>query len=68
MGRKPDQKQVDAVADEFDMTEEERFGFGDYLEECKARGDRGTKNDRGDFSWIELKSKARELLCLPEDR
>jgi hypothetical protein len=67
MGRKPDQKQVDDVANEFDMTEVERFEFGDFIEDCKAHGDRGTKNDRGDFTWSELRQKAREFLGLPEE-
>lgn len=54
MGRKSDQKQVDGVANEFDMTQEQRFEFGDYLGECKGQRDRGTKNERGDFTLPEL--------------
>jgi hypothetical protein len=67
MGRKKDLKQVDDVASEFGMNEEERIEFGDFLEECKARGDRGTKNDRGDFTWRELQRKAKEFLGLSEE-
>jgi hypothetical protein len=62
MGRRPDQAQVDAIAAEFGMSEEQRYEFGDYIELCKAKGDRGTKNNRGDFTWKELKDKAREFL------
>ncbi len=58
MGRKPDLKQVDAIADEFGI---DRREFGDYLEDCKAAGDRGTANNRGDFTWAELRLKAREF-------
>lgn len=59
MGRKDDLKQVDAVAREFGIFD--RHEFGDYLEECKASGDRGTKNDRGDFTYEELQAKAKEF-------
>lgn len=67
MGRKADLREVDEVAHEFQMSHEERFDFGDFLEECKAHGDRGTKNDRGDFTRAELERKAREFLGLPEN-
>jgi hypothetical protein len=40
--------------------------FGDFLEDCKAQGDRGTKNERGDFTRSELEEKAREFLGLPD--
>lgn len=59
---KADIAQVNAVALLFRMTKEERIGFGSYLEECKAAGDVGTKNARGDFIWDELVEKAREYL------
>lgn len=62
MGRKSDLRQVDAVATEFRMTAQTRREFGDFLEECKAAGDRGTANDRGDFTYEELRQKAREFL------
>ena len=66
MGRKDDLKEVDDVADAFGMDESERVDFGDFLEDCKAHGDRGTKNDRGDFTWAELERKASDFLGLPE--
>ncbi len=66
MARKKDLKEVDDVADKLDMSEEERFDFGDFLEQCKADGERGTKNSRGDFTWAELLRKGREFLGLPD--
>lgn len=67
MGRKKDLKEVDDVANAFDMDETERFEFGDFLEDCKAQGDRGTKNERGDFTRSELAEKAREFLGLSDE-
>jgi hypothetical protein len=67
MSRKPDQKQVDAIAYQFGMSQDQRFEFGDYLEACKAKGDRGTKNARGDFTSSELRQKAREFLGLSDE-
>ncbi|MBR8838854.1 MAG: hypothetical protein DSM106950_33835 [Stigonema ocellatum SAG 48.90 = DSM 106950] len=64
MVKKKDIQQVEAVAREFNMTEEERREFGDFLEEEKAVGNGGTKNERGDFSYQELRQKAREFLGL----
>lgn len=52
------------VAREFDMTPEERRDFGDFLEAEKLSGHSGTKNDRGDFTYEELRQKAREFLEL----
>ena len=67
MGHKPDLQQIDEAADKFNMTEQERFEFGDFLEDCKANGDRGSKNERGDFTWPELIEKAREFLGLGDE-
>lgn len=64
MGNKKDIQQVKAVAREYNMTEEEKRDFGDFLENEKADGNGGTKNDRGDFTYQELKQKAREFLGL----
>ena len=58
MGRKRELKRVDSIAKEFSIDREE---FGEYLEQCKAHGDRGTENDRGDFTWAEMREKAREF-------
>jgi hypothetical protein len=61
---KKDIQQIDAVAREFDMTDEERRDFGDFIEEEKEVGNGGTKNERGDFTYQELRQKAREFLEL----
>lgn len=60
--RKRDIKQVDDVADEFDMTDDMRHEFGDFLEAEKAAGNGGTANSRGDFTYQELRDKAREFM------
>lgn len=39
----------------------DRKEFGDFLEACKAAGDAGTANARGDFTYAELEQKAREF-------
>ena len=57
--RKRDLRRVDSIAREFGIDRDE---FGAYLEDCKAHGDRGTENDRGDFTMDELREKAREFL------
>ena len=62
MGKKKDIREIEEIAQQFGMDEEERRDFGDYVEECKQSGDCGTKNDRGDFTWSELMQKAREFL------
>lgn len=61
---KKDIQQVEAVAKEFNMTQEERREFGDFLEEEKLSGNGGTQNDRGDFTYEELRQKAHEFLRL----
>lgn len=58
MGRKADLRQVDSVAREFGI---DRAEFGDYLEACKAAGELGTANDRGDYTYAELRQKAQEF-------
>ena len=59
MPRKDDIKEVDQIARKFGIV-------GDFLEHCKQNGDRGSKNDRGDFTRPELERKAREFLQLPD--
>jgi hypothetical protein len=59
LSRKRDLRRVDAVAREFGI---DRYELGAFLEYCKAQGDRGTENDRGDFTWAEMREKAREFL------
>lgn len=62
MAKKRDIREVEAIAAEFGMDPELRREFGEYLEGCKRSGDVGTKNEAGDFTWNELKQKAREFL------
>jgi len=49
------------------MDPETRREFGDFLEQCKRTGDRGTKNKRGDYTEAELQKKAKEFLGLTDD-
>jgi len=55
-------KDVRRIARESGMDDEATRDFGDYLEECKRLGDKGTKNSKGDFTEAELREKAREFL------
>jgi hypothetical protein len=61
-GKKEDIKQIEGVAKEYKMTPEQRREFGDFVEEQKAMGRRGTKNERGDFTYKELRDLAEEFL------
>ncbi|MEC4894386.1 MAG: hypothetical protein SAL07_18210 [Oscillatoria sp. PMC 1051.18] len=49
--------QFNEIAKAFKMTSEERKDFGKFLEEEKAAGFGGTKNERGDFTDRELQKK-----------
>ena len=40
--------------------EERRIEFGDYVEECKRKGQRGS-GDEGDFTYDELRKMAQEF-------
>jgi hypothetical protein len=60
MGKKRDIRQIDAIGKEFDMDNEERHEFGDYIEDCKRRGERGSGKD-GDFTYGELREKVPEF-------
>ena len=59
---KDDIRQIEAIARWFGMTRAQRRRFGDYVEKLKAMGRRGSKNDRGDFTFAELEELAREFL------
>jgi hypothetical protein len=61
VSKKADIKQLEAIARKFRMTPEQRRDFGDYVEGRKAAGQRGTKNERGDFTYTELEELAREF-------
>jgi hypothetical protein len=62
MGKKRDIQQVEAIAREFNMSLEIRKSFGLFLEEEKANRYGGTANSRGDFTYEELRQKAKEFL------
>jgi hypothetical protein len=64
MPRKQDIKDVDRIAKEGGLTPEQRQLFGDYLHDCKAHGDKGHKNARGDFDEAELLEKLKEFKDL----
>jgi hypothetical protein len=67
MGRKGDLRQVDQVAREFRMSQATELAFREYIHDCKESGQRGTANDRGDFTMAELRELAREFLGLGDD-
>ncbi len=60
MARKRDIRQIEAIAKEFDMSPQERREFGDYIEDCKRRGEYGT-GPNGDFTYGELRDKVPEF-------
>jgi hypothetical protein len=60
MGKKRDIRQIEAIAKEFDMDSEERREFGDYIEDCKRGGEKGSATD-GDFTYAELREKVPEF-------
>jgi hypothetical protein len=62
-----DIKQVDDVAREYKMTAPERLRFGEFLEEEKRLGYGGSKNQQGDFTYEELRRKARDFLGTDEN-
>lgn len=65
MGKKRDLKQIDAIANEFHLLGELREFFGEFIEEQKSLGYGGSLNAKRDFTYKELRQKAKEFL---EDR
>jgi hypothetical protein len=65
--RKEDLKQVDAVARRYGMNAQQRRDFGLFIEDEKASGGHGTKNERGDFTFEELCRLAQEILQLTDE-
>jgi len=65
MGKKRDLKQIDAIANEFHLRGELRESFGEFIEEQKSLGYGGSLNAKRDFTYKELRQKAKEFL---EDR
>jgi RHS repeat-associated protein len=60
-GKKGDLKEVDDAAKMEGIPKSQRDDFGRFLEDEKAAGRGGTKNDRGDFTFPQLRAKAREF-------
>jgi hypothetical protein len=60
--QKDDIKRVDKVAEKFGMDREQRQEFGDYIEDQKEHGNYGSGNERGDFTYQELKKLAEDFL------
>jgi len=60
MGKKRDIKQVESIAKEFHLTRDQRAEFGDFIEREKADVWCGSLNDKGDFTYTELRKKAQE--------
>jgi hypothetical protein len=60
-GGKPDLREINDIAQEHNL---DRKKFGQFLEKEKAAGNRGTKNDRGDFTRQELLEKVEEFKAL----
>jgi hypothetical protein len=56
---KRDIRMVNAVAGFLRMSNQERNEFGRFLEDAKKRGERGTLNARGDFTWDEMVQQGR---------
>ncbi len=66
-GKKGDLKEVDDAARAVGIPKEKRDDFGRFIEDEKAAGRGGTKNDRGDFTFPQLKEKGREFLAQEEE-
>lgn len=62
MGKKRDIRQIEAIARLFHLDDDQRRDFGDFIEDEKAQGNRGTLNPQGDFTFEELKQKVKEFL------
>jgi hypothetical protein len=58
VAKKRDIRQIEAVARMYGLAPKD---FGDHIEDCKAHGDCGTLNDKGDFTWDESCAKAEEF-------
>lgn len=65
MGKKRDIQQINAIAREFHLLDELRDSFGEFIEEQKSLGYGGSLNAKKDFTYQELRQKAKEFL---EDR
>lgn len=60
MGRKRDIRRIESIARESGMSYEERRESGDYVEDCKREGQRGS-GPRGDYTYPELRQLVAEF-------
>jgi len=63
MGTNGDIRQIERVATDFGFKGVQRRDFGDFIEECKKNGERGSGRN-GDFTYPELREKAKEYRSL----
>lgn len=66
MAKKRDIQQFDSICKRHNMTDEDAWEFSDYIHGLKASGHKGS-GKRGDFTYRELDSLAREFLGRMED-
>jgi hypothetical protein len=64
MGKKKDNQQIDDIAKEFNMNQRQRKQFGKFIEGEKEALHRGNLNAKGDFTYAELRQKAKEFINL----
>jgi len=60
LSKKRDIQQIEAIAREFQMSPVERREFGDYVEDCKRSGVKGS-GANGDYTYEELQQRANEF-------
>jgi hypothetical protein len=61
-GYKGDIDQINDIAREYEMSNSQREKFGHFIEQEKEGGGGGTANERGDFTYQELRQLAQEFL------
>ncbi len=62
MPRESDLRQVDAICRQYRMSADRERHFRRLLHELKSLGEKGSANDRGDFTRDELDSSALEFM------
>jgi len=60
MGKERDIRRLEAVEREFGMDPQERREFGDYIEQCKRMGEKGS-GQGGGFTYSELRDEVAEF-------
>ena len=66
MAKSKDIKQVDAVIIKFGMSDEQGWGYRDYIHQLKGAG-HGGSGKKGDFTFKELCQIARDYLGLNDE-